>query len=66
MRYRWRGPQPAEDEEQIANAPDGLFPLAPVSETPAENTRSNWSAVMPGQPIPMAGEDRYAYPPYEE
>jgi hypothetical protein len=66
MRYRWRGPQPTEGEEQIANAPDGLFPLAPVSDAPAEQTRTNWLAVMPGQPVPMIGEDRYADEPLED
>lgn len=47
MTYRWRGPQPARDEEQIANAPDDLFALPPVSETPAATVRSKWAATLP-------------------
>lgn len=61
-RYRWSGPQPARCEEQIANAPDGLFAFAPASGAPAEGTRSNWSALLPGQAIPLIWEDsRYGY-----
>ena len=48
-RYRrWRGPQPTPGEEQIANAPDDLFPLAPVSEAPAGQVRADWAAVRGG------------------
>jgi hypothetical protein len=54
-RYRWRGPQPARCEEQIANAPDDLFELAPVSDAAAETTRSNWAAVLPSS-IPFIWE----------
>lgn len=60
-RYRWRGPQPRPDEEQIANAPDGLFALAPVSDAAAAQTRTNWAALLPGQEIPLIGEDPYGY-----
>ncbi len=54
-RFRWRGPQPARCEEQIANAPDSLFDLAPVSEAAAELTRNDWAAVLPSS-IPFAWE----------
>lgn len=56
-RFRWRGPQPARCEEQIANAPDDLFALPPVSEAAAEQTRTNWAAVVPSS-IPFAWERR--------
>ncbi len=60
-RYRWwRGPQPRRDEEQVANARDRLFPLAPVSAAPAALTRTNWSALLPGQTVPLIWED-YGY-----
>lgn len=54
-RFRWRGPQPARCEEQIANAPDDLFALEPVSEAAAVETRSNWAAVLPSS-IPFIWE----------
>ncbi len=54
--YRWRGPQPAQDEEQIANAPDTLFALVPVSGAAAAQTRMNWVATLPGQPVPLIWE----------
>ena len=54
-RFRWRGPQPARCEEQIANAPDDLFELAPVSEAAADQTRTNWAAVLPSS-IPFTWE----------
>lgn len=54
-RFRWRGPQPARNEEQIANAPDNLFALEPVSEAAAEETRNNWAAVLPSS-IPFTWE----------
>jgi hypothetical protein len=54
-RFRWRGPQPARCEEQIANAPDDLFALEPVSEAAATETRSNWAAVLPSS-VPFIWE----------
>jgi hypothetical protein len=57
-RYRWRGPQPVRCEEQIANAPDDLFALEPVSEAAAVTTRSNWAAVLPSS-IPFIWERSY-------
>lgn len=54
-RYRWQGPQPAQCEEQIANAPDTLFALAPAGGAAAVQTRSNWAAVLPST-IPFIWE----------
>jgi hypothetical protein len=60
-RYRWwRGPQPKPDEEQIANARDGLFPFTPASDAPRAQTVTNWSALLPGQTVPLIWED-YGY-----
>lgn len=61
MFRRWRGwVDPCE--EQIANAPDDLFDLSPVSEAPAEQTRSNWAALLPDQTVPLIWEDsRHGY-----
>lgn len=42
--------------EQVANACDDFVDLTPVSEAPAEQTRSNWSALLSGQTIPLIGE----------
>ena len=53
--YRWRGPQPAPCEEQIANAPDWAFDLSPVSTAAAETTEANWAAVLPSS-IPFIWE----------
>lgn len=55
MRYRWRGPQPAKCEEQIANAPDGSVDLSPASDSPAETVRSAWAAVLPSE-VPFIWE----------
>jgi len=57
MAIVWRG-RLRTNEEQIANAPDRLFRLAPVSEAPAAQTRSNWSALLPGQTVPLIWEKR--------
>ncbi len=55
---RWSGPQPRPDGEQIANANDDLFPLAPTSEAPAEQTRANWAATLPDDTdVPLIWED---------
>jgi hypothetical protein len=43
-------------EPQIANAHQDFAPLAPVSDTPAETTRNNWSALLPGQDVPLIWE----------
>jgi hypothetical protein len=57
-RYRWSGPQPTRGEERVANANPGFIDLAPVSEAPATQTRSNWSALLPDQTVPLIWEDR--------
>jgi hypothetical protein len=57
MALRWRGRGLAE-EEQVANARDSFVDLTPVSEAPAEATRSNWSALLTGQAVPLIGEVR--------
>ena len=54
---RWRGR--GEPQEQVANACDSFVDLTPASEAPATQTRTNWSALLPGQPIPLIGERRY-------
>lgn len=60
MTVRWRGR--GEPQEQVANACDSFVDLTPASEAPAETTRSNWSAVQPGQAIPLIWEDgRHGY-----
>jgi hypothetical protein len=65
MTLRWRG-RP-DCFEQVGNAKDSFVDLTPVSEAPAEQTRSNWSALLPGQDIPLIGEDsRYGYREREE
>lgn len=51
---RWRGR--GEPQEQVANARDSFVNLTPVSEIPAAVTRSNWSATLPGQPVPLIWE----------
>lgn len=51
---RWRGR--GEPQEQIANARDDFADLTPVSEAPAEQTRANWSAVLPNQDVPLIWE----------
>ncbi|HET7386854.1 MAG TPA: hypothetical protein VFJ19_09365 [Nocardioidaceae bacterium] len=47
-RYRWRGPQPACAEEQIANAPDDYAALTPASTAPADRQKANWAAAQRG------------------
>ena len=57
MTLRWRG-RGLTEEEQVANACDDFVDLSPVSEAPAEATRSNWSALLSGQEVPLIGEFR--------
>jgi hypothetical protein len=57
--FRWRGR--GEPQEQVANACDWFVDLTPVSETPATQTRSNWSALLPGQTVPLIWEDPRGY-----
>lgn len=53
-RRRWR---PRKYEPQVANAHPGFLDLTPASDAPAEQTRSNWSALQPGQDVPLIWED---------
>ena len=55
MLPRWRG-RDLDCVDQVANAKDSTVDLTPVSEAPAEATRANWAALIPGQAIPMIGE----------
>lgn len=57
--FRWRGR--GEPQEQVANACDSFVDLTPVSEAPATQTRSNWSAILPGQSVPLIWEDTRGY-----
>lgn len=57
---RWRG----RDEtvpEQVANAYDWIVDLSPASPIPAAMTAANWSALLPGQTVPLFNEEMYAY-----
>jgi hypothetical protein len=56
---RWRGR--GEPQEQVANACDSFVDLTPVSEAAAVATRSKWSALLPGQTIPLIWEDTRGY-----
>ncbi len=60
MTIRWRGREldPCRREPQVGNANQDFPDLTPASEAPAEQTRTNWNAVLLGQEIPMIGEDR--------
>ena len=57
---RWRG-RDGRYREQVANACDDSVDLTPASESPAVATTANWSALLPGQDIPLIGERRYGY-----
>ena len=59
MTLRWRGR--VRDEEQVANANDSFVDLVPASETPAAVVRSAWSALLPGQDVPLIWEARHGY-----
>lgn len=52
---RWRG-RDLKPKEQVANACDDFVDLTPVSNTAAETTKENWSALISGQAVPMIGE----------
>jgi len=53
---RWRGR--GCDQPQIANARQGFLDLAPVSEAPATQTRTNWAALLPdSDDVPLIWED---------
>jgi hypothetical protein len=55
---RWRG-RSSRREEQVANARDSFVDLTPVSEAPAVVVRSAWSAILPGQDVPLTWERTY-------
>jgi hypothetical protein len=44
-------------QPQLGNARRGFADLTPASDAAAENTRTNWSALLPGQDIPLIWED---------
>jgi len=56
---RWRG-RALTSEEQVANACDSFVDLTPVSEVPAAEVRSAWSALLPGQEVPLIWERTYS------
>jgi hypothetical protein len=58
MRH-WRG-RDLEPKDQVANALDSFVDLAPSSEAPAALVKARWAALLPGQDIPLIGEDRNA------
>lgn len=53
MHWRGRG----EPQEQVANACDWFVNLTPVSQAAAVATRTKWSALLPGQTVPLIWED---------
>lgn len=55
---RWRG-RDLEPKDQVANALDSFVDLTPVSEAPADAVKAAWAPLLPGQEIPLIGEDRY-------
>ncbi len=55
-RIRWSGPQPTRGEEQVANANPDFIDLTPASQTPAEQTRSKWNALLPDKAVPLIWE----------
>lgn len=54
-RRRWRE---RRHVDLIFNARDDFADLTPVSEAAADTTRSNWSALEPGQDVPLIWEGR--------
>jgi hypothetical protein len=57
---RWRGW--GGECEQVGNAREDFVDLTPVSEAPAEQTRTNWAALLPGSSsVPLIWEDSYRY-----
>ena len=52
---RWRG-RDLTYKEQVANACDDFVDLTPASSSATEEARENWSALIPGQAVPMIGE----------
>lgn len=56
---RWRGRDPYCPPDQVANAKDSTVDLTPASQAPAEATRANWNALLPGQEVPLIWEMVY-------
>jgi hypothetical protein len=52
---RWRG-RDGKYHEQVANACDDFADLTPASQAPAETVLGNWSALLPGQDVPLIWE----------
>jgi hypothetical protein len=62
---RWRGRRTTYDE-QVANALDKTVDLTPASQAPAAAVKAHWSALLPGQNIPLIGEVTRVYPQQED
>jgi hypothetical protein len=43
--------------EQVFNARRPVDDLTPVSQTPADAVTARWAALLPGQVVPLHGED---------
>jgi hypothetical protein len=53
----WTRSRARSRQPQLGNARRGFVDLTPASDAAAENTRTNWSALLPGQDIPLIWED---------
>lgn len=62
---RWRG-RDATYKEQVANACDSFVDLTPVSDAPAAQVSTSWSALLPGQTVPLIWERTYPDDDQEE
>ncbi len=45
--------------DQVFNAPSGTAAPAPVTDTRAELVRVSWLPRLPGQAVPLIGEDMF-------
>ena len=61
----WRGRRETFDE-QVANALDSTVDLTPASAAPADAVKAHWSALLPGQTIPLIGEATRDYREQED
>jgi hypothetical protein len=43
--------------EQVFNARRPVGDLTPVSQAPGDAVKANWAALLPGQVVPLLGED---------
>jgi hypothetical protein len=55
---RWQG-RGARKPCQVANAREDFVDLAPASEIPAAQVHEAWSALLPGQEVPLIWEAGY-------